>query len=200
MTNSEKTEDHYYSKTQTSAFRPEQITVQLKEDTFTLISASGLFSKSEMDFGTKLLIEHVTPVGKTLDLGCGYGVIGISFLRRHNNITVTLSDVNSRAVEITKENLKTLKLDGKAVQSDIFENIDEQFDTIVTNPPYAAGRAICYAMIDGARAHLNRGGQLYVVARHAKGGKMLEKKMKEVFGNVKTVTKRGGFRVYASKN
>jgi 16S rRNA G1207 methylase RsmC len=173
--------------------------VHLNEDTFSISTASGLFSKNEIDFGTRLLIENVEPKGSVLDLGCGYGIIGIAFLRRHKDITVVMSDVNSRAVDITKENLAALHLIAEVRQSDLFENIDDMFDTIVTNPPYAAGRAVCYAMIEGSRAHLKKGGKLYVVARHAKGGKMLEKKIKEVFGNVKTVKKRGGFRVYAGE-
>lgn len=191
--------NHYYSKEQTSSVRQQDIIARFSDDTFPIHTASGLFSKNEVDFGTRLLIENVQPKGSVLDLGCGYGIIGIAFLRRHKNITVVLSDVNSRAVELTKENLASLQLVAEVRQSDLFENIDENFDTIATNPPYAAGRHVCYAMIEGSHAHLNKGGKLYVVARHAKGGRMLEKKMKEVFGNVRTVKKRGGFRVYAGE-
>ncbi|MFH1917222.1 MAG: methyltransferase [Nanoarchaeota archaeon] len=192
-------QDHYFSQDQNSLFRLQTVDVLLKDDSFSISTASGLFSKDEVDFGTRLLIENTQPKGLVLDLGCGYGVVGIALLRRHKNLSVIFSDINSRAVEVTKQNLEHLKLKGDIRQSDIFTNIPESFDTILSNPPYAAGRQVCYAMIEGSHAHLNKKGTLYIVARHAKGGKMLEKKMKEVFGNVKTIAKRGGFRVYASE-
>jgi 16S rRNA (guanine1207-N2)-methyltransferase len=198
-----KQADHYFSKKQSSPAREKTITIRLSQDTFELTSADGIFSKDKIDFGTRLLIEstRVADAMRVLDLGCGYGVVGIALLRRHPRLRVVMSDVNERAVEVAGKNVERCGLSKGDIivrASDLFEGIPETFDAILLNPPYAAGRSVCQAMITEAGAHLEKGGFLELVARHQKGGAMLEKKMREVFGNVETISKRGGFRVYRS--
>ena len=90
------------------------------------------------------------------------------------------------------------KVDAKVVQSDAFENIDENFDVILLNPPQTAGKKLCFKMIEEAKEHLKKGGSLQLVARHQKGGKTLQKKMEEVFGNSEVLSRQSGFRVYMS--
>ena len=107
------------------------------------------------------------------------------------------SDVNERALRLTRMNKKQLGVNVYVKKSNLFEKLD-MFDCILTNPPYVAGRKTIYALIEQAKDHLNPGGSLQLVARHQKGGKMLEKKMKEVFGNVDVLGKKAGFRVYRS--
>jgi 16S rRNA (guanine1207-N2)-methyltransferase len=195
--------DHYYSKEQESPLRLQKIVVRAGGDIFDMTTASGIFSKDGLDQGTRLLIEmtQVKDKMKVLDLGCGYGVLGIALLRKHKHVQLMFSDVNQRAVDLTKQNMEDLGLQGRSsriVQSDRFENIPDSFDAILLNPPQAAGRAVCYALIEEAHDHLIEGGFLEIVARHVKGGAMLEKKMKEVFGNVTSFAKQGGFRIYSS--
>ena len=192
--------DHYYSENPDSDFVKSKINVLLKDDSFSLFSASGLFSKDKLDFATKLLIENcVLPEnGRVLDLGCGYGVVGISILRKNIDLEVIFSDVNRRGLEITKENLKELDLKAKVVQSDLFDNLKNDFDVVLSNPPMAAGRKKCFSLIEESFGYLNKGGSLQIVARHNKGGAALEKKMENVFGNIETLAKKGGFRVYRS--
>lgn len=194
--------DHYFSEEPESDLRLFDIKVHLKNDSpFTLISASGLFSKDELDFATKTLIENciLPESGSVLDLGCGCGIIGISLMRKNSDLKVSFSDVNLRATDVTKENLKRLKLYAAVKQSDLFEKIKDKFDLIISNPPIAAGRKLCFKLIEESKEYLNDKGSLQIVARHNKGGKVLSEKMEEVFGNVKTLTKNGGFRVYMSK-
>jgi 16S rRNA G1207 methylase RsmC len=190
--------EHYFSEKQESDDSRFEINVRLKNDNFKLISTSGIFSKKELDAATELLIENSVIGKKVLDLGCGYGVVGISILRKHKNAIVFFSDINERAIELTNENLKKLNLTGEVIKSNLFEKIDDKFDTILTNPPYAAGRALCFRLIEESSVHLEKLGTLQLVARHNKGGSVLEQKMKDVFGNVETLVKSGGFRVYIS--
>lgn len=195
---------HYFSKEQSSALNEKQVRIFVKGDAFDLLSADGIFSKEGLDFGTRLLIEssQVALGMRVLDLGCGNGVVGIALLRRFPKLKLVMSDVNERAVETAKKNAEPYLAKGCTVdvrESDLFKNIDEHFDAILVNPPYAAGREVCYAMIEGSKTHLAKGGFLELVARHAKGGIMLEKKIREVFGNVQTIAKRGGFRVYVGR-
>ena len=99
-------------------------------------------------------------------------------------------------MNIKQNNIQNIK----TKQSDLYDNIPEKFDTIITNPPQSAGKQVCFEIIKQAKLHLKKGGLLQLVARHNKGGKELEKKMKEVFNNVKDIAKKSGYRIYVSKN
>lgn len=190
---------HYYSQVQKSPLNEEKISVKIKNKEISLFSASGLFSKSNLDNGTRCLIENYSlgDAKKVLDLGCGYGVVAV-WVKLNNDVEVVASDVSIRAVEYTVKNCKLNKVDVRVVLSDLFSKLDEKFDLILTNPPYVAGRDVCYSFITESFLHLNLNGELQLVARHQKGGKMLEAKMFEVFGNVDVLGKSSGFRVYRS--
>ena len=98
-------------------------------------------------------------------------------------------------IELLDEICKLVKIK----QGDMYAKITGEFDTILLNPPQHAGKDVCMKMIENAIKYLKNGGLLQLVARHNKGGKSFEKKMKEVFGNVKDIAKKGGFRVYVAK-
>ncbi|MGM5488912.1 MAG: class I SAM-dependent methyltransferase [Nanobdellota archaeon] len=193
--------DHYFSKKQASRPRYQQLTVTLRGVSLTLTTSSGIFSKDHIDKGTLLLIDTATVPqdGTLLDLGCGYGPVGLSIAKAHPKIHVTLTDVNERAVKLARKNARDNNLQNiTTIQSDIYDNIDQTFDTILLNPPQTAGKAICQQMIQEAPAHLTGGGSLQIVARHNVGGKTLASIMKEVFGNMDVLAKKGGFRIYRS--
>jgi 16S rRNA (guanine1207-N2)-methyltransferase len=188
---------HYYtanSDTKSSEF---EIAVHHKKDSFRMISDHGVFSKDKLDLGSKLLIEkaQINKNDKVLDLGCGNGIIGVS-IARLVSVDLFLSDVNERAISLANQNLRKLKIKGKVINSNIFENIDDEFDVILTNPPYAAGREVCFKIIIESKDKLKKGGSLQLVARHNKGGKVLGEKIMEVFGNLNILGRGSGFRVY----
>ena len=193
---------HYYDASPAGPIRKTKITAELRGRTITFYSANGIFSAKHVDNATRLLIEEcqISEGHSILDLGCGYGIVGIALKTAFPGCSVVCTDINSRAVRITRENTRMLGLDVDVRQGEIYEPVnDERFDTICTNPPYVAGRETCFAFIQGARDHLVPGGALQLVARHNKGGKVLSMKMQDVFGNVETLAKRGGFRVYRSR-
>lgn len=192
--------NHYYSEKQQSSSKQFNINIKHKNDEFELISAHGVFSKKKLDLGSKLLIEKcvVKKNQKVLDLGCGIGVIGISVLRLAS-VDMTFSDVNERALRIVNKNLKKYSLKGKVIKSDVFKSIEDKFDVILSNPPYAAGRKLCFEIITQSFNNLNEDGSLQLVARHNKGGKVLGEKIEEVFGNLEILGKGSGFRVYSGK-
>lgn len=191
---------HYYDADPQGPYKTQEIATVLRGVPFTIISASGLFSVKHIDAATYLLIENARIAGneRVLDLGCGYGIVGLAIKRLFPETKVVLADVNALAVQITRKNAKKLDLDVTTVRCDICQGIEGEFDAILTNPPYVAGRAVCFGFIEQSFDHLSSGGTLQLVARHNKGGKTLCAHMESVFGNVETLVKQGGFRVYLS--
>lgn len=193
--------EHYYSEKQTSETNEIEIPIYVFKKELKFFSASGLFSKEHIDVATKLLIEKcdLTNAKKVLDLGSGWGPVGVVLALRNPEIEFFASDLNERAVTYTKKNVRKHKVKVDVRKSDILKQFEEEkFDIILTNPPYAAGRKICYSFINESFEHLNKDGSLQLVARHQKGGKMLGKHMEEIFGNVETQAIRSGFRIYKS--
>ncbi len=191
--------EHYYTPKPTSELRTKQVEfsvrgVQLKCDT-----ASSVFATSGLDVGTKALLELciLQKDWRVLDLGCGWGSVGLVCAKL--GCIVTLTDVNERAVMFAKINLRKNKLKGSVVRGNLYEKVDGFFDSILLNPPQTAGRDICYQMIEQAPKYLVTGGLFQFVARHNKGGAMLQKKIEEVFGNSTALGRAYGFTVYMAK-
>lgn len=194
--------EHYFTKNPTSQMKMNKINVLFSGKKFILISSSGVFSKDKPDSASMILCEAVKSKisGKILDMGCGYGLIGICLLKVHPELIMSFSDVNERALELTRKNLEINKLKGRIFSSDGADKITEKFDNILLNPPMAAGRKICFKLISDSKKLLKINGSLWLVARHQKGGKLLKENMQEVFGNVEDAERKSGFHVYVSKN
>jgi len=192
---------HYYSRKQDSAFRPRTIASFFRGREFTFRSASGVFSKDRVDRGTSLLAEAmlVTKGDKALDIGCGIGILGI--VASSLGASVTMTDVNERAIALSRKNVAINDAEhASVVMSDLYTSIaDDDFDAILSNPPQSAGKDVCFAIIEGALPRLKKGGTLQLVARPNKGGKTLARRMEEVFGNVSVIAKKSGFAVYMSR-
>ncbi|MFP4112664.1 MAG: class I SAM-dependent methyltransferase [Candidatus Woesearchaeota archaeon] len=197
---------HYYSEEQESELNLSQISDLLRGERLEFYVASGVFSKSKIDKGTKVLIDNVilNPDWTILDLGCGYGPVGISIAKSDATIKVHMTDINKRAVMLAKKNIVLNKLDKKRfriTQGNSFSPVDQkvEFDSILLNPPQTAGKKLCFDMVREAKEHLKKGGLLQLVARHNKGGASFMKLMEEVYGNAKDICKEKGYRVYVSK-
>jgi 16S rRNA G1207 methylase RsmC len=194
--------EHYFTKKPTSVLRKHIVSFSFHGKELTFTCASGVFSAKHIDPATQLLLENATIHDDldVLDLGCGIGVIGISIKKAYPSCIVVLSDVNKRALQFAALNAKQNKVEVNVVESDLYAAFSgKQFDTVITNPPLHAGRKLVYLLIEEAPLHLKSGGLLQLVAKHQKGGAMLEKKMNEVFGNVTVLAKKSGFRVYCSR-
>ena len=134
-----------------------------------------------------------------LDLGCGVGIIGILIAKGFKGTNVTLSDVNEKALEFANKNIDLNNVkNARTVVSNLFENIDETFDVIVSNPPIRAGKAIVHGVIKDGFNHLCKGGFVYVVIQKKQGAESLKKVMEETFGNVTVVNKENGYMIYKS--
>lgn len=194
-------EQHYYSEQPESELKLRKINAKLRGKSLEFWTGAGVFSPRRIDPATQLLIEKakINKTDKVLDLCAGYGPAGITIKKAFPQTQVFLTDINKRAVQLAKKNAKLNNTEVKIESGNLYEPYkEEKFDVILVNPPMAAGRKICYKIIEEAKNHLDKGGTLQLVARHQKGGRMLEKKMQETFGNTETLAKKGGFRVYLS--
>ncbi len=191
---------HYFINDESLSSNERQIHYVINGVSFTLTTDKGVFSKSELDEGSRLLIETLSslPLGnKILDIGCGYGPVGLSLAYITPSLNVICSDVNTRALALCEKNASSLGLSHRVtcLQSDIYVEIEGQFDSIVSNPPIRAGKKVTYAIYTGAKDHLIDGGSLYIVIRKKQGAPSVMEFLKETFGNVEVLAKKKGFYV-----
>ena len=196
--------DHYYSSTPTSGHEAIEFDVKLRGITLKLHSDSGVFSKNRVDNGTKLLVESLRLAPewqKVLDLGCGYGPIGLTVAKLLPQAIIYMSDINERAVALAQTNAAMNQIDNVQIKAGEGYSpfAGEQFDLIVTNPPIRTGKQVIYAMIDDALPRLNAAGWFVAVVATKQGAKSYERKLAEVFGNVTEWEKGSGYRVIASQ-
>lgn len=190
---------HYYSKNPSVPLRTKIIEVVVRGHHFKFITASGVFSFGKFDEGTRLLIENAVldESFRVLDLGCGYGAIGIVASRFVKYVLMT--DINTRAVQIAKKNLKINNVKNAEVRwGNLYEPVrDEKFHSIITNPPVHAGKEVLREIVINAPKHLYDGGLLQLVIRTNQGAKYIKGLMDETFSEVRELAKGGGYRVYA---
>lgn len=172
------------------------ITIKFKDKYYKLYTDSGVFSKDKLDYGTKLLLENITAKnleGSILDLGCGYGVIGIIIASNYPNTQIDMCDITNRAIILSEENTKNLNLNNtNIIKSNIYENIDKKYNYIITNPPIRAGKDILKKFLFGAKDYLEDNGELWFVMRKDHGVKSMIKELEKVY-NVEIKEKSKGF-------
>jgi len=193
--------EHYYTPEPESKIKEKTFTQSIKGSELTLTAVSGVFSFSgRIDKASELLIKSFSPSGSTLlDVGCGYGAIGLFLKSLFPGLTVYMTDINKRAVEYTIRNARRNNLEIIASCGSLFSNFKGcLFSDIVTNPPIAAGKKLNSALIYESYDYLGHGGALWLVAYHNKGGATLKRLMHDRFGNVEDAVKSGGIRVYKS--
>ena len=157
------------------------ITIKFKDKNYKVYTDSGVFSKDKLDYGTKLLLENITKKnleGKVLDLGCGYGIIGIIISSTYPNILVDMCDITDRAINLSRENTTNLNLTNINIfKSDIYENVKNKYNYIITNPPIRAGKEILRKFLHGAKDYLEEDGELWFVMRKDHGVKSMIKEL-----------------------
>lgn len=194
--------NHYYTDNKDLPSKQKEFTYYFDNEVFRFTSDNGVFSKENVDYGSYVLIKSIykLDLGKSLlDLGSGYGPIGIILKRFHEETDVEMVDVNSRAVELSKINNLNNKVDIKVhLCNDILSL--HTFDTIVLNPPIRAGKKIIYDLYEKASQRLNENGHFYIVIKKAHGAESSIKKLETLFKEVKVINKDKGYFVIDSYN
>ncbi|WP_145041139.1 class I SAM-dependent methyltransferase [Paenibacillus sp. Y412MC10] len=191
---------HYYSNQPEIAHDRKELKTELRGQSFSFISDAGVFSKGGVDYGSKVLIDAMDfgQDAQVLDVGCGYGPIGLSAARMAAQGHVTMIDINSRAVELAKENAKQNGITNVTIlESDLFAAVkDQQFDVVLTNPPIRAGKETVHAIFEESWKHLRGAGQLWVVIQKKQGAPSAKAKLESLFDQVEEVTKDKGYRIF----
>lgn len=178
--------------------QPVPFTLNWQGKDYRFLTDSGVFSKGELDFGTRVLLRALPGEirGRVLDLGCGWGAVGVLVGAENPDAQVFMADINERAVALARENARINGVTAQVGQSDGFERIQGAFDLIALNPPIRAGKRVVYGLFSDCAAHLAPGGALYVVIRRQQGADSAAKFLKTIFESVETVNKKGGYHVF----
>lgn len=164
---------------------------------------SGVFSKSTVDFGTRVMLDSLKKTtfiaGKVLDLGAGYGPVGVAVAKAFKR-EVDMVDVNERALELARKNAEQNHVSKlvNVFQSDVYDNISDKYALILVNPPIRAGKNVVMAMLQDASKHLLSGGKLIAVLQKKQGAPSAQKNMTIAFGNARTIYKNKGYYILES--
>ena len=192
---------HYYTNDEVK-HEPSTFTYTFNGKDYVFHSDAGVFSKRFIDYGSQALLKAVDlkDAQSLLDVGCGYGTLGIVLKGQRPELDVTMVDVNKRALQLARDNCIANHLDGvKIKESNVYENVDGTFDLIVTNPPIRAGKKVVHGILKGAKDHLNPNGRLVVVIQKKQGAPSAQKLMEEVYGNCTILKRDKGYYILESK-
>ena len=195
--------EHYFTSKPKSKPEIKLIRAYLRGRYFRFLTSSGVFSKKRVDLGTKVLVNHMIlpEKGYVLDVGCGYGVIGIVAAALNPNLHVVMVDVNKRAVKLAKRNIRINGVSNIEVRcGNLYEPVRGMiFDCILSNPPISAGLAIVKAIITEAPKYMRCGATLQMVVKSKIGGERLRQIFEGAFGNSRVLARESGYRIIMAK-
>jgi 16S rRNA (guanine1207-N2)-methyltransferase len=191
---------HYYTPDPNLPHDLRRIQYSLHGRTLEFLTDVGVFSRQKVDYGSHVLIRILPPLrGRVLDLGCGYGSIGICLAVLNPEARIVMADVNRRAVALAEENIHINGVENAEVlESDGFARLDGVFGTIVSNPPVRAGKKVVYSLFAESIRFLEAGGSLWLVMQKKQGAASARNKLLEIYGNCEVIKKTGGYWILKS--
>ncbi len=187
---------HYYDKEVNLKSERKSFNFLFNNKKFEFMTDNGVFSKGYIDFGTQQMLNNFTESnleGPILDMCCGYGVVGI-ILKKFTSSDIYMTDVNERAVELSKNNAKINKVDVSIYSGNLFDSLPNiKFKNILVNPPIRAGKEIVFKIYEGSYDRLLAGGELYVVIQKKQGAPSTIKKLEELFSEVTIIAREKGY-------
>lgn len=189
----------YYAENPDAAHDIHELRVDLLGEKMTFLTDAGVFSKKMIDFGSQLLLKclEVNQGETVLDVGCGYGPLGLSLAKAYG-VQATMVDINNRALDLARQNAERNKVEATIFQSNIYEQVEGHFDHVISNPPIRAGKQVVHEIIEKSKDFLEIGGDLTIVIQKKQGAPSAKSKMEEVFGNCEIVKKDKGYYILRS--
>lgn len=196
--------NHYFTDNRHLAENRKELSFRFWCFNYTFTTDNGVFSKGGIDFGTQVFLNTVLKTNEIkdniLDVGCGYGPIGIIIKKHYPNAKVEMVDVNPRAIELAKINAQANHVEVNIHESDVYAQVTgNTYTDILTNPPIRAGKKVIYEIFEKAYDHLASQGCLWVVIRKQQGANSAVTKIKEIFGNCTIINKEKGYFILKAK-
>ena len=189
----------YYAENPDAAHDIHELRVDLLGEKMTFLTDAGVFSKKMIDFGSQLLLKclEVNQGETVLDVGCGYGPLGLSLAKAYG-VQATMVDINNRALDLARQNAERNKVEATIFQSNIYEQVEGHFDHVISNPPIRAGKQVVHEIIEKSKDFLEIGGDLTIVIQKKQGAPSAKSKMEDVFGNCEILKKDKGYYILRS--
>ena len=194
---------HYYTENDDLISEPEQFIFNYRGKTLTFVSDNGVFSKKMIDYGSRVLLETISidSSKKTLlDVGCGYGTFGIALKSVYPFLEIDMIDINDRALNLARENLKLNNMSANVYLSNTYDKVENKYDLIVTNPPIRAGKEIVTKILVESKKYLNLNGEIWVVIQKKQGAPSAKKNLESVFKKVDIVKRDKGYYILRAIN
>ena len=193
--------EQYFTGKPTSESRPVDCEFEYRGHGLKFTTDAGVFSKGVLDNGTRILLKALpeSMQGRVLDLGCGWGPVGVSLGKVFPQLDIVMSDVTERALDLAKSNAARNGVKASGLLSDGLDRVEGMFDYIITNPPIRAGKQVIYRLFAQSALQLTENGELYIVIRKQQGAESAIKYLKTLFEQVNTIEKSGGFWIIRCK-
>ena len=193
--------NHYFTNNEDLKENIQKVEVDINGIKYYFYTDNGVFSKGELDFGTELLLKMFkydrTEDKKALDIGCGCGPIGLYLSKL--GFSVDMTDINLRAINLSKRALEEQSMEAKVFESDAYTNINDKYDYILSNPPIRVGKEKLYEILMNAKNYLNKDGEFWIVVRKKQGAESIIKDMSNVYNSVQVIHKKKGFYILKIK-
>ena len=207
QTMTEQNNQMYYAENPTSQHDEHVVDYRVNDIDLKFTTDAGVFSKMRVDYGSGVLIKKMPdvnfPSNNILDVGTGYGPLGLFAAKFWPTQTVEMVDVNQRGLDLAKKNAELNHIDNVAIfVSDVYSNIapEKKYGLIVTNPPIRAGKKVVSNILSGAKSHLVGGGVLLVVIQKKQGEPSARKLLTKTFGNCTILKRDKGYYVLQAVN
>lgn len=189
----------YYAENPDAAHDIHELRVDLLGQKMTFLTDAGVFSKKIVDFGSQLLLKclEVNQGETVLDVGCGYGPLGLSLAKAYG-VQATMVDINTRALDLARRNAEKNNAKATIFQSNIYARVQGRFDHVISNPPIRAGKQVVHEIIEKSKDFLEIGGDLTIVIQKKQGAPSAKSKMEDVFGNCEILKKDKGYYILRS--
>ena len=188
---------HYFTNDNNIKSEEHKIKFSFKNNDYEFILDNGVFSKTKLDFGTLTLLESLdfdNIKGRVLDFGCGWGPIGI-IVKKNSDAIVDMVDINLRSINLSKKNSELNNVNVNVFESNIYSNVNNKYNFIITNPPIRVGKKILYEILFNAYDYLEENGELWLVISKNQGAKSLFKDLQNKY-SVNIITKNKEFYVF----